>query len=151
MKLTAALLADAARVESGKLYVHGGGWDVLWSPTAPATHPSMALVLLFRFEFSDALENTPVTIELLDDDNARMPFRLEEQLNVGHPAGSARGSAIFVPQAITISQLVLPKYGGYEFRVTSRQDELASVPFRLAPATQPGLPLATLPSPPGAS
>lgn len=145
MKLTAALLADAARVESGKLYVHGGGWDSLWSQTAPVTHPSMALVLLFRFEYSDALENTPVTIELLDDDNNPMPFRIEQQLNVGHPPGTQRGSAIFVPQAITIAQLLLPKFGGYEFRVTSGHGELASVPLRLVPATQPGLPLVALP------
>lgn len=125
------MLADAAQVENGKLYVHGGGWDSISVASLPATHPSMALVLVFRVEYTEALQDIPIMVELLDADDNPMGIRLEGVMNVGHPARGTRGMPIFVPQAFSFHLIQFERADSYRFRVTSGERELASVPFRV--------------------
>jgi uncharacterized protein DUF6941 len=134
MEATAAFLADAAQVLNGKLYVHGGGWDTIFAGSMPIAHPTMALVLIFRVEYSEALKDIPIQIQLLDEDENPAGIHVHQKLNVGHPAGSKPGSPLFVPQALTFNMLTLQKLGDYRFRIAAGEDELASVPFRVAPA-----------------
>lgn len=147
MNLIAALIADAAVVERGKLYIHGGGWDTIWAASLPTTHPALALALLFRVEYSEALKDIPIAIDLVDEDNQPAGVSIQGNINVGHAAGTKPGAPIFVPQAITLNMLQLPKEGSYSFRVTSKDAELGSVVFRVvrlspAPGTvlSPGTP-----------
>jgi hypothetical protein len=137
MQVTTAMLADAARVENGKVYVHGGGWDTINASSFPTTHPSLALVLVLRVEYTEALEDIPFAIELVHEDGSLMGPRGEGTLNVGHPPGTKRGTPTFVPQAITFNLLQFESPGGYRFRISSGEQELASVPFRLVAQRQP--------------
>lgn len=151
MNLVAALLADAAVVERGKLYIHGAGWDTIWTAALPTTHPAMALALLFRVEYSEALKDLPIAIDLVDEDNQPVGVRIQGNINVGRAAGTNPGDPIFVPQAITLNMLNLPKMGGYEFRVTSGDAHLGSVVFRVSPANSlPGMPGVVVPQGPEA-
>ena len=140
MKVEAALVADAAVVERGKLYIHGAGWDTIWVASLPATHPTMALALLFRIEYSEALKDIPITIDLVDEDDNPIGIKIEGKVNVGHAPGTKPGAPIFVPQAITLTMLKLTKEGGCIFRITSGTKELGSVVFRVAlAASMPGM------------
>ena len=141
MDLMAALAADAAVVERGKLYIHGAGWDTVWAASFPVTHPTMALALLFRIEYSEALTDIPIAIELVDDDDQPVGIaKIEGKINVGHAPGTKPGQPIFVPQAITLPMLQFPKEGSYIFRIASGTRSLGTVTFRVAPAaTIPGL------------
>lgn len=143
MEVVAALIADAAVVERGKLYIHGAGWDTIYAASLPATHATMALALLFRVPYSEALTDIPVSIELVDEDGIGMTpaVKIEGKINVGHAPGTKPGWPISVPQAIQFAMLQLPKIGGYSFRVTTSGKELASVMFRVAPASElpPGI------------
>jgi hypothetical protein len=138
MDLVAAMIADAAVVERGKLYIHGAGWDTIYTASVPATHAMMALALLFRIPYSEALVDIPISIELVDEDGNGMtpPVKIEGKINVGHAPGTKPGWPIAVPQAIQFQGLQLPKIGGYSFRITTGGRELASVVFRLAPASE---------------
>jgi hypothetical protein len=133
MQLITGMLADAATVERGKLYIHGGGWDTIWAATIPTTHSQLALVLLIRVEYSEALTDLPLLIELIDEDDQPVGVRIEGKINVGHAAGTKPGWPVFVPQAIQFSMLQLPKIGGYSFRVRSGEAILGSIVFRVAP------------------
>ncbi len=135
MNLVAALLADAAAVEGGKLYIHGAGWDTIWAASIPSTHPSLALALLFRVEYNEALRDIPISIELVDEDGQSVGVRIDGKFNVGHAAGTKPGDPIFVPQAITLPMLQFPKQGDFSFRIGSGPNELGSVFFRVAPAS----------------
>lgn len=133
MKVTAAFLSDAAFVANGKLYVHGGGWDGIFTPGFPMTQPSMALAYIFRVEYSEAPASIPFLIELLDEEEQPRPeVRYEGTVNVGHPPGSTPGSPIFVPQSLTINLMQLQKPEVLHFKISSNGEELASVPFRVA-------------------
>ena len=130
------MLADAAQVERGKLFVHGGGWDNISVANIPAVHPSMALVLLFRIEYDEALDDIPVSIDLVDEDDQPVGPHIEAVINAGHPPRTRRGTPTFVPQAITVTMLPLQRAGGFRYRVRSRDEELASVPFRVLEQAQ---------------
>jgi hypothetical protein len=131
MKVTTAMLADAAVVQGGKLYIHGGGWDTLWVETLPATQPAMAFAWIFQVEYSEALEEIRFVVELLDEDEAPTGSRLEAALNAGHPPGSRRGAPVFIPLQWTLNLVEFPHAGGYRIRVSVGERELASVPFRV--------------------
>jgi uncharacterized protein DUF6941 len=148
MQLIAAMIADAAVVEKGKLYIHGGGWDTIWAGQVPATHASLTLALLFRIEYSEALTDIPISIELVDEDGNGIGVpTVAGKVNVGHAPGTKPGWPVFLPQALTFPMLRLPKIGGYSFRITSGSRELGSAVFRVAPLSEipPGLAPTILP------
>jgi hypothetical protein len=70
-------------------------------------------------------------VELLDEDDTPLDPRLEAAINVGHPPGSRRGDPTFVPFQWTLPLLILPRVGGYRFRIRIEDRELVSVPFRV--------------------
>lgn len=133
MVVTTALLADAAVVADGKLYVHGGGWDTIYSLSFPTTQPTLAVALLIRVEYSEALTDLPVRVELLDEDENPAGPSMQASLNIGHPAGMKPGTPLFIPQAITLKSQSFARPGEYRFKISSGAHELASIPFRLAP------------------
>ncbi len=129
MIVTTAMLADAARVEGGKLYVHGGGWDRISTTSFPTTHSTLALALVFRIEYDEALNDIPITIVLETEDGEQMGPEIEGMINAGHAPGTDRGAPAFHPLAITLNGLQFESAGRYRFRVTSTDMELATVPF----------------------
>ncbi|MGI8610586.1 MAG: DUF6941 family protein [Candidatus Dormibacteria bacterium] len=138
MQVTTALLADAAAVLNGKLYLHGGGWDSIYAAAFPTTQPAMALAFVFRVEYSEALVDIPFVIALVDEDENDAGPRFEGKLNVGHPPGMKAGTPLHIPQAMTLNMLQFSKPGQYRFTIRSGDKELASVPFRLG-TLSPGM------------
>jgi hypothetical protein len=133
MELSRSLIADAAVVQSGKLYIHGGGWDAIQANAFPVTHPSLAIAFVMRVEYSEAMTDLPIVIELLDDDEKPAGPKIEGKVRVGHPAMAQPGNPIFVPQAITFNMLQFTRYGTYRFRISSNGVTLGETPFRLIP------------------
>jgi hypothetical protein len=132
MDVTTAMLADAASVEGGKLFVHGGAWDSINVPGVPAMHPTMALVLIFRIGYDEALNDIPITIELMDEDDQPFGPRIQGVINAGHPPRSRRGTPTFYPLAMPFNMLSFEHEGGYRFRISSGEDgEIASIPFQV--------------------
>jgi hypothetical protein len=134
MDVTTAMLADAASVEGGKLFVHGGAWDTIYVAAVPAVHPTMALVLVFRIGYGEALKDIPITIELIDEDDQPFGPRLQGIINAGHPPRSRRGTPTFHPLAMPFPMLAFEHEGGYRFRISSAEGEIASVPFQVRTA-----------------
>jgi hypothetical protein len=134
MDATTAMLADAASVEGGKLFVHGGAWDTIYVAAIPAAHPTMALVLVFRIGYDEALNDIPITIELIDEDDQPFGPRIQGIINAGHPPRSRRGVPTFHPLAMPFPLLHFEHEGGYRFRISSTDGEIASVPFQVRTA-----------------
>jgi hypothetical protein len=133
MDLTRVLVADAAVVQGGKLYIHGGGWDAIQATSLPVVHPSLSIAFVMRVEYSEAMTDIPIVIELLDDDEKPAGPRIDGKVRVGHPAIAQPGNPIFVPQAITFPMLQFARYGTYRFRVSSNGVTLGETPFRIIP------------------
>lgn len=114
------LLADSAQAADGKLYLLGGGWNVIDAQTGPfalagiievpATHTNQQHEL--RFELID-LDGNPVMTETPE---GPQPCLIEAQFAVDHQPGMRPGSMSPIPVAIQHPPLLLEPGTDYEWR-----------------------------------
>jgi hypothetical protein len=142
-----ALLADSVVVAEGKLYVQGGGWMALLTPSLPVRHPRIGLGLIMRVPYQHA-DNMPkrFALKLEDADGNLVPLAdappppsgpggkvttIEGSFTVGRPAGVEPGSEQLVPLAANIDGLVFEKAGSYVFRFLVDGNEIKALHFRV--------------------
>jgi hypothetical protein len=141
MELTTAMLADGAQqAPSGKLYVLGGQWDRLTVPNFPAQHPTLAIVLVLRVEYSEALDQHQLEVELTLDGAAK-DSKATAQFVTGHAPGQVRGTPSFVPLALTFNNLVFEMPGRYEWVVRADGEVCGRVPIEVVQGTIGGIPV----------
>src|SRR5262249_54147582 len=130
MELTTAMLADGAQqaAPGGKFYILGGQWDRLIVPSFPAQHSTMAVVLVLRVEYSEALDHHQLEVELTIDGEPRPP-KAGGQFITGHAPGQGRGTPSFVPLTLTFNNLVFDAPGRYEWVVRVDGDVYGRVPI----------------------
>lgn len=133
------MLADGAHQVGGKLYVLGGQWDRLMVSNFPAQHPTMAVVLVLKVEYSEALDRHNLDVQLTLD-GQRLDARGAGDLITGHAPGQARGAPSFIPLALTFNNLVFETPGRYEWVVTVDRAEHARVPLEVVQGMAPGIP-----------
>jgi hypothetical protein len=106
------LLADAAQVADGKLYILGGGWSI----TGPDPTPSAVAIKIqvdwhetnveHHWElFLEDADGQPVMVATPDGDQ---PVEIRGELSVGLPEGVIEGTPVDVPVAINLGPLPLP-------------------------------------------
>lgn len=136
MEVTTAILADAATVADGKVYVHGGGWNAIIAPQIPATHPSLALVLALKMDWHEGNEDLPIVIELVNEDGKPAGARAEMILRIAPTPVTKKGADLYQYLAHTFVGLQFDEYGAYSFQVVNDGDVLASVPLSVLPPTR---------------
>jgi hypothetical protein len=111
MKVT-LLLADAAQVANGKLYLLGGGWSV----TGPDP-TSFAIALKIDVPWDQANRRHDFKIQLLDADGHPVvpqiagiaaPVEVAGQFEVGRPVGVTPGTPLDTLLAINLGPIPLP-------------------------------------------
>jgi hypothetical protein len=118
------MLADSAQAVEGKLYILGGGWSV----TGPQPVP-MAIALKvdvpwdqsntrhrWRLELVDA-DGQPVLLGGTEDEEGK-PVEIEQEFEIGRPAGVKPGTALDFVVAINIQPLPLEPGGQYAWTLT---------------------------------
>ena len=133
------MLADAATEANGKLYIHGGGWDRIVTTELPFVQATFALVLTFRFEWSETNESVPFLIELVDSDNQLAGLRGEGVMEVGRPVTARAGDPVNASYVTTIAGLKFNQAGPHQFRISSEGRELATIWFRIVHQPTPPL------------
>lgn len=113
------LLCDAAQEVKGKLFILGGGWNVL---TAAGTPVSMALAVKVGVPWLQTNDRHRITAQLVTQDGALVvlndsPVRVEGEFEVGRPPGVPAGSSFNVPLAFSFQGLVLEQ-GEYRWELT---------------------------------
>jgi hypothetical protein len=148
MELTTAMLADGAhQLPGGKLYILGGQWDRLIVPSFPAQQPTMALVLVIKVEYTEALDRHHLDVQLMIDGQPHSA-RAAGEMITGHAPGQARGAPTFVPLALTFNDLVFETPGRYEWVVNVDEGELGRIPIEVNQGMIPGMPGTTVRQPP---
>jgi len=132
------MLADAATVADGKLYVHGGQWDTIGTNALPLRHSAMSIVLVVEVPYNEAHKPHHIEILLeLDGEVADTPRIMISNVRPGHPPVSSPGAPVFVSLAIPIHNLELHEAGRYDWLVKI-DDELAErIPMALLVLPQP--------------
>jgi Family of unknown function (DUF6941) len=130
MQVTTAMLADAATAVGGKLYVHGGGWDAIYTSQVPAIHAAMAIVLIFKLDWHEANENIPLAIEFQDEDRHHDAILSgKATLRAGIPPVAQKGAPLYHSFAQMFYGLQFPNYGRYTLTVSSGDEKLATLPI----------------------
>jgi hypothetical protein len=142
MELTTAMVADGAQqaAPGGKLYILGGQWDRMMVPNFPAQHPTMAVVIVLRIEYSEALDNHQLEVELTLDGESRN-VKAVGQVITGHAPGQIRGTPTFVPLTFSFNNLVFEAPGRYEWVVRVDEQELRRLPIEVVQGTIQGMPM----------
>jgi hypothetical protein len=115
-----SILADAAQVQSGKLYILGGGIDQI-----PAAHP-FALTLIFHVGWDETNKRHHVLVSLTNADGAQVhlptptgnaPFEVRSEFEVGRPPGIPPGSTMYVPTVVMLGGGIPLQPGRYQFHI----------------------------------
>ena len=132
LTLRSAMLADAASVADGKLYVHGGQWDTLATPALPLRHASLALAVVIEVPYDEAFRTHELEVVLDLDGRTVEAARIVGQLQAGHAPTLAPGASTFVPLAFTIQNLELHEAGRYEWVVLLNGEHAGRIPMAVA-------------------
>jgi len=123
------ILADYAEIIGGKLYLMGGGWDVLTVNTSfPLARP-VGLAAAFSVPWNETNERHNVEIEILTDDGQPVG-KVGAQFEVGRPAGIKRGQDQRFQLAANV-HLNLAAPGTYVIVARVQGQEEKRVPFNV--------------------
>ncbi len=138
------ILCDHAEAVNGKLYINGGGWNVLFAPNVPVPMFLAVLVTIewvetnIRHEFTAELRTSDG--DLIESGEPPTAVRVSGQIELGRPPGIKPGSSLAAPLAIGFQGLALEE-GGYVWHLNVDGLELARRPFQvIAPPQIPGFP-----------
>lgn len=137
------LLADAAHVVGGKLYVWGGGWSVAGPLPVP-----MAIAMRFEVPWDQVDRSHDWELELVDGDGRPVmcaehgdhPIRHHGHLHLHRPAGLPPGVPVDVAVAVDAGTVVVPAGGRYVWRlsVDGTTEEGWQVAFTSRPLPEEG-------------
>lgn len=106
------MLADAAQVSDGKLYILGGGWT--FTGPEPSTMAIAAVVEVpwdetnIRQKFTLSLNDEDGHVLLLDGPEGPRGVSVEGEFEVGRPPGLTPGASLNFPLAFNFGALPLP-------------------------------------------
>ena len=128
------LLCDYAEAANGKLYLMGGGWNILFSTGKPI-NTSIAALLAVPWDQSNRKHR--LTLHLLTSDGEPVqvnnePVAVIGEFEVGRPAGVKPGSDLNSPFVWNFGGLPLD-VGEYEWRLDVDGATLARRPFQVVP------------------
>ncbi|MGH9122926.1 MAG: DUF6941 family protein [Acidimicrobiales bacterium] len=137
MRLTTCMLADAASQSAdGKVNIIGGQWDRLVTPGFPATHPSLALVLVLRIEYTEVLSRHALNVDLMKDGQFQ-GVSATGQIEVGRREGVTPGAPQSACLVLTFPMTRFEGPGRYEWMVRVDGEILDSIPLEVAEASRP--------------
>jgi hypothetical protein len=132
----AFFLSDHAVVENGKLYVNGGFWNQLYSPTYPVARAfGVAAVLHIPWRQHHQAHSFTVTFE--DADGRELAAKFEGQFRVGTSPNMRVGDFTMMPLAAFVTNFVIDRAGDYAAVLSVDEEELARWRFRAAQAADP--------------
>ena len=131
MKLNTAMLADAAQVQGGKLFVLGGGFDTISARTLPVVHRNLAVALVAEIEPEERHRDLELVISLIDEDGNALGVEAKGKMRVGAPPNLPPGSSSIVPIVSPFYNVQFPEAKGYAFVVQYDDEELARITFRV--------------------
>ena len=93
------ILADAAEVVNGKVYMLGGGWDRIPASQQDRDLRQFAIALSMVVPWHQTNERHALEVKLIDADGQNVLFRVNGEFESGRPAGAVQGQVLRTPMA----------------------------------------------------
>ncbi len=129
MEVEWLIIADAAQVVGGKLYLLGGGYDRVTLPKEPPAPHSMSVAVAFRVPWNDTNIKHDFELEILDGDGHQI-VNAKGQFEVGRAPGIAPGQDQRTQLAMNIGWKV-EKLGSYEAVARVKDAPPRTFPFHV--------------------
>ncbi len=139
------ILADAAQAIGGKLYMLGGGWDVLTIGGGLPVQQPFAIGLGLSVPWNETNQRHNITVEIADEDGHEAA-RMSGQLEVGRPPGLKSGQDQRVVIALN-GVLGIEKPGSFVIVAKIEGQEAKRVQFRILPSPGVAAPPQARPTP----
>lgn len=124
------ILADSAEIANNKLYMLGGGWDLLTVNSSFPVSRHVAIAAAFNVPWSATNQKHNVEISIVAEDASEALGGIAGEFEVGRPAGIPPGSAQRTQLAAeAVVEFKLP--GAYSIRCKIDGQEQRPVPFRV--------------------
>jgi hypothetical protein len=140
VKVEWLILADGAQTVGNKLYLLGGGWDVLTVSGTLPVQRHIALAASFLVPWSETNMKHNFEIEMLHEDGASIA-KIGGQFEVGRPPGIPAGSDQRSQFAVDMG-LTLERGGVYVIVARIEGEEAGKTSFRVVagkPIQVPGV------------
>jgi hypothetical protein len=131
----------------GKLYIQGGGWNVLHSGTFPFAQPRIGVAAIVSVPYHATNKVHKLEIRLQTEDGQPMaigptvtadqhgttasPMGIGAEFNIGRPPNLQGGEAQNIPFAINLDHIVFSEPGGYAFVLSLNEEEIERLSFRV--------------------
>jgi len=125
------MLADAAQVQGGKLFVLGGGFDTISARSLPVVHRNLTLAMVAEIEPDERHRDLEILIKLVDEDGKALDIEARGKLRVGAPPNLPPGATSIVPIVSPFYNIQFTDAKGYAFIVTFEDAEIARIQFRV--------------------
>ena len=122
MEIEWLILADAAQVVDGKLYLLGGGWDRLTINTGFPVQNTIAVAMSFTVPWLETNQQHHIQLEITDQDHTKVLATLEAGLEVGRPPGIEHGTEQR-SQLAAAFPLTIERPGVYEINVQIKDSD----------------------------
>lgn len=116
MEIDFLILADAAQVADGKLFLLGGGWDRLAVNVLPVTQ-MVGVAVGIVVPWTETNSGQTLTLTVHDDDGNDILPPVTLRIEVGRPSGLPAGAEQRVLVAFN-APLPLPRLGNYVLTAT---------------------------------
>src|SRR5258708_7271185 len=141
-----AFLADSVVAAEGKLYVQGGGWNLVNAMQFPFRLARCGIALIVRVPYTGTNQNHKFEIYLADADGKELPLgdappnidtpdgkvrRVGGEFNVGRPPVLQPGDEQLVVLAINFDGLLFESPGRFEFVVELDGNPEKKLGFRM--------------------
>jgi hypothetical protein len=147
------IICDSAVVAEGKLYIQGGGWNVLHSATFPFQQDRVGIAAVVSVPYTATNQTHRLQLWIEDQDGEQHPIgivpgpdgttnarmRVEAQFNLGRPPILQAGDSQNLPIAINLDHLVFTSPGAYSFVLAVDDVEMERHAFRVVSMTGMGV------------
>jgi hypothetical protein len=125
------MLADAAQVQGGKLYILGGGFEMVRARSMPVIHRNINVALVVEVGAEERNQDLDLLIDLIDEDGKAMGVQARGKLRVRDQPILPPGSPSVVPLVSPFYNVRFPEPKGYAFVVRHQDDELGRIRLRV--------------------
>jgi hypothetical protein len=129
VRVTTALLADAASQCNGKIYIHGAGWDTINAPALPATYTALAVVVVVEAQSDTELEGASFEIKMIDPDGNHAGVSAQGTHSPADEARRMPGLPITASVAVTFPCITFSRAGIHQFVISVNKNELHALKF----------------------
>lgn len=130
------ILADAAEVLNGKVYMLGGGWDRVPASQQEREIRLFAIAMSIVVPWHQTNERHGLEVKMTDADGQRVLFRVAGEFESGRPPGAVRGQLLRTPMAFKFAG-PLSQVGTYAVAGSIDGEESCRTVFHVHPPLSP--------------